>query len=79
MKWLGINVPNYLEEDLKEAGDILSESIKLSRNIFEELYKYGKKKGIPIGCNIESIAIRKAEIEASVELLEEVKKIIKNN
>jgi len=79
MKWLGINVPNYLEEDLKEAGDILSESVKLSRDIFEELYKYGKKKGIPIGCNIESIAIRKAEIEASVELLEEVKKIIKEN
>ena len=77
MKWLGINVPNYLEEDLKESGDILSESIKLSRDIFEELYRYGVKKGIPVGCNIESVAIRKAEIEASVELLQEVKVIIK--
>ena len=77
MKWLGINVPNYLEEDLKDSGDILHESVKLSRDIFEELYKYGTKKGIPIGCNIESVAIRKAEIEASVELLDEVKKIIK--
>lgn len=77
MKWLGINVPNYLEEDLKEAGDILQESVKLSRDIFEELFKYGQKKGIPIGCNVESIAIRKAEIDASVELLNEVKQIIK--
>ncbi|MGB6327537.1 MAG: methylenetetrahydrofolate reductase [Halarcobacter sp.] len=77
MKWLGINVPNYLEEDLKEAGDILQESVKLSRDIFEELYKYGQKKGIPVGCNIESIAIRKAEIEASIDLLDEVKAIIK--
>ncbi len=77
MKWLGINVPNYLEEDLKEAGNILQESVKLSRDIFEELFKYGQKKGIPVGCNIESIAIRKAEIDASVELLEEVKKIVK--
>lgn len=77
MKWLGINVPNYLEEDLKESGDILHDSVKLSRDIFEELYKFGIKKGIPIGCNVESVAIRKAEIEASVELLNEVKEIIK--
>jgi hypothetical protein len=77
MKWLGINVPNYLEEDLKESGDILHDSVKLSRDIFEELYKFGIKKGIPIGCNVESVAIRKAEIEASVELLNEVKAIIK--
>lgn len=79
MKWLGIHVPNYLEEDLKESGDILNESVKLSRDIFEELFKFGKRKGIPVGCNIESVAIRKAEIEASVELLEEVKTIIKEN
>lgn len=77
MKWLGIHVPNYLEEDLKESGDILHDSVKLSRDIFEELYKFGIKKGIPIGCNVESVAIRKAEIEASVELLNEVKEIIK--
>ena len=37
------------------------------------------KRGIPVGCNIESVAIRKAEIEASVELLHEVREIIKNN
>jgi hypothetical protein len=77
MKWLGINIPNYLEEDLKESGDILQESVKLSRDIFEELYKFGLKRGIPVGCNVESVAIRKEEIEASVELLNEVKSIIK--
>ncbi|WP_044415285.1 methylenetetrahydrofolate reductase [Halarcobacter anaerophilus] len=77
MKWLGINIPNYLEEDLKESGDILDASIKLSRDIFEELYSFGLKRGIPIGCNIESVAIRKAEIDASVKLLDEIKAIIK--
>ena len=79
MKWLGINIPNYLEEDLKHSGDILHDSVKLSRDIFEELFLFGKKRGIPVGCNVESVAIRKAEIEASVELLEEVREIIKNN
>ncbi len=77
MKWLGINIPNYLEDELKESGDILHDSIKLSRDIFEELYSFGKKRGIPVGCNVESVAIRKAEIEASIELLDEVHEIIK--
>ena len=76
MKWLGINIPNYLEEDLKESGDILQESVKLSRDIFEELYTFGKKKGLAIGCNVESVAIRKAEIEASIELLHEIQDIM---
>ena len=79
MKWLGINIPNYLEDDLKNSGDILHDSVKLSRDIFEELFLFGKKRGIPVGCNVESVAIRKAEIEASVELLEEVRTIIQNN
>lgn len=77
MKWLGINIPNYLEEDLKESGDILHDSVQLSKNIFEELYKFGLKRGIPVGCNIESVAIRKAEIDASIELLNQIKEIVK--
>lgn len=79
MKWLGINIPNYLEEDLKESGDILHESVELSKDIFKELYTFGTKKGLSIGCNVESVAIRKDEIEASIELLHEVKRIIENN
>jgi hypothetical protein len=76
MKWLGISIPSYLEERLKNSEDILHDSLKLSRDIFEILYFYGKGKGIPIGCNVESVAIRKAEIDASIELLNEVKKIM---
>ncbi|QKJ22838.1 methylenetetrahydrofolate reductase [Poseidonibacter lekithochrous] len=79
MKWLGINIPNYLEEDLKDSGNILEESVRLSKMFFEELYIFGKKRGIPVGCNVESVAIRKEEIDASVDLLNEVKKIIKDN
>lgn len=76
MKWLGINIPPHLEQRLKNSEDILSDSVKLSRDIFEILYYYGKGKGIPIGCNVESVSIRKAEIDASVELLEDIQKII---
>ncbi len=76
MKWLGINIPKHLEERLKNSEDILEESVNLSRDIFEILYFYAKGKGIPIGCNVESVAIRKAEIDASIELLHSIKKIM---
>ncbi len=76
MKWLGIHIPSHLEERLKNSEDILEESVKLSRDIFEILYFYAKGKGIPIGCNVESVAIRKVEIDASIKLLDDVRKIM---
>jgi len=79
MKWLGIHIPELLESKLKESGNILDDSVKFSIAIFENLYTYGLKKGIPIGCNVESVAIRKEEIDASIELLNEVQKIMKRH
>jgi len=79
MKWLGVHIAPSLEERLKNAEDILEESVKTSITKFKALYEYGKEKGIPVGANIESIAIRKVEIDASVRLLNEVKEIIKED
>ena len=76
MKWLGIHIPEHLEQRLKNSQDILEESVKLSLDIFEILYFYAKGKGIPVGCNVESVAIRKVEIDASIRLLEKVKSIM---
>jgi 5,10-methylenetetrahydrofolate reductase len=76
MKWLGINIPLHLENRLKNSEHILEDSVKLSRDIFEILYFYGKGKGIPIGCNVESVAIRKEEIDASIALLNDIRKIM---
>ena len=77
MKWLGVHISPSLEKKLVNSQDILEESVKTSITKFKALYKYGKDKGIPIGANIESIAIRKVEIDASVRLLKEIKEIIK--
>lgn len=77
MKWLGIAIPTVLEKQLLNSQDILNQSVQLSYTIFQELYHYGMQKGIPIGCNVESVAIKKAEIDASVKLLEQVGAIMK--
>jgi len=76
MKWLGIHIPPHLEQRLKNSENILEDSVRLSRDIFEILYFYGKGKGIPIGCNVESVSIRKEEIDASIELLHDIQKIM---
>ena len=75
MKWLGVSVPKWLENDLKKSHSILDKSVNLSLDIFRELLDYCSEKNIPVGCNIESLAIRKDEIDASVYMANEVKKI----
>ncbi len=69
MEWLGISIPSWLKNDLSRSGDILLESMNVCKYIARELLYFAKTKNIPIGFNIESVAIRKAEIDASIELL----------
>ncbi|WP_026884590.1 methylenetetrahydrofolate reductase [Clostridium akagii] len=76
MKWLGINIPKWLENDLMNSNDILQKSLDLSINTFEQLLDFGLEKGIPIGCSIESVSNRKIEIEASIQLTKDIKAIM---
>jgi len=72
MKWLGISFPRWLENDLRTAPDILRKSVDLALQIFADVRAFAKDKGIPLGINVESVSIRKEEIEASGELFEEL-------
>ncbi|RYG06347.1 MAG: 5,10-methylenetetrahydrofolate reductase [Chitinophagaceae bacterium] len=76
MQWLGIQVPKWLYNDLKNSKDILQASIDTSINIASEILNYSSSKNIPIGFNIESVSIRKEEINAANELLNEVSKLV---
>ncbi|NDL66572.1 methylenetetrahydrofolate reductase [Anaerotalea alkaliphila] len=77
IKWLGISVPAHLEEALLQSGDhMLQKSMELSLGIFKELTKFALEHQIPIGCNVESVSIRKEEIEASIRLTREIKAFI---
>lgn len=73
LNWLGVSVPKWVQNDLLNSKDILQKSFDISYNIFHELNDFAREKNIPIGFNIESVAIRKDEIEASIELLQKVK------
>jgi hypothetical protein len=78
MKWLGIAFPRWLENELKFATDPLAKSVELCERIFAEVWDFARDKGIPLGVNVESVSIRKAEIEASVELFLRLHRRIKS-
>lgn len=73
MKWLGISVPRWLENDLMHASDILEKSLDVCVSNWRELKAFADEKGICIGANIESVSIRKVEIEASIELVKQIR------
>jgi len=77
MKWLGIDIPKWLNNDLMHSKDILANSIEVCKSIATGILDYSRTKNIPIGFNIESVAIRKEEIEASIELLKDIKEMMK--
>lgn len=66
MEWLGIHIPETLKEELLASENILNRSVEVCLEIADELTSYCSAKNIPFGFNIESVAIRKEEIEASI-------------
>jgi hypothetical protein len=69
MQWLGIAFPRWLENELRHAPDPLATSLASCERIYAEAWEYARHLDIPLGVNVESVSIRKVEIEASVQLL----------
>jgi len=78
MEWLGIHVPDELKAELKQSADMLQKSVKICLDIAAALTAFCLERSIPFGFNIESIAIRKAEIEASIYLAKEIGQMLKD-
>ncbi len=76
MRWLGISVPRWLENELTHSRDILRTSVDLCVDVFRELHDFASAKDIPLGCNVESVSLRKEEIDASVELVHRIAKVL---
>lgn len=70
--WLGVDVPRWIQNDLRHAGDTLHTSFEHSLGAARELIGYCRRMGVPFGVNVESVSIRLAEIEASVDLAQQL-------
>ena len=76
MQWLGIAFPRWLENELRHAPDPLATSLALCERVCADAWDYARSKGIPLGINVESVSIRKAEIEAASELLARLRAVV---
>lgn len=68
LRWLGVDVPRWMQNDLRHAADTLDASFEQALAMARELVGYCRRLGMPFGLNVESVSIRRAEIEASVNL-----------
>jgi len=72
MEWLGIHIPDSLKQDFKNAPNMLEASTQVCLEIASALITFCKSSSIPFGFNVESVAIKSDEIEASVHLLNRI-------
>lgn len=68
LRWLGVDVPRWIENDLRHATNPLAASLEQAIATAVELGDYCRRLRVPFGLNVESVSIRREEIEASVEL-----------
>ena len=78
LRWLGVEVPRWIENDLKHAADTLEASYQQALTTATELIAYCRTLGVPFGINVESVSIRRVEIEASVRLAHELRTQLKS-
>jgi hypothetical protein len=76
LHWLGVDVPQSLEDHLRHSRDPLAESARQCEAIAGELARHCRGLELPFGFNVESVSIRKAEIEASVTLAAHLREVL---
>ncbi|MBJ7353777.1 MAG: methylenetetrahydrofolate reductase [Thermoleophilaceae bacterium] len=73
LRWLGVDVPRWIENDLAHATDPLEASYHQALANAADLIEFCRKLDMPFGINVESVSSRRVEIEASVRLAEQLR------
>jgi len=68
VQWLGVDVPRWIENELRHADDTLDASYDQAVATAVELIAFCRRVGVPFGLSVESVSIRQVEIDASVRL-----------
>jgi hypothetical protein len=76
LNWLGVVVPRWLENDLRRSDDPLPVSYEQCLHSAQDLRAFARRVGVPIGFNVESVSIRRVEIDAAVALAGELRGLL---
>ena len=52
--WLGVDVPRWIQNDLRHADDTLAASFEHSLGAARELIRYCRRMAVPFGINVET-------------------------
>lgn len=76
LRWLGVDVPRWIENALAHASDTLAESYDLCLTTARDLAAFCQSLSVPFGFNVESVSNRRAEIDTTVRLAAEVRRLV---
>jgi len=72
LRWLGVDVPRWVSNELTNAADPLGLSMLHALDTARDLRGFCDHLGLPCGFNVESVSNRRSEIEAAVHLARQV-------
>ena len=76
MSWLGIDVPGWLRTEITRSQDPLTASYEQCVVNARVLIAFCRRLGLPFGINVESLTNRKVEIDASIDLVREIRGLL---
>jgi hypothetical protein len=76
MSWLGIDVPGWLRTEITRSRDPLTASYEQCVVNARVLIAFCRRLGLPFGVNVESLTNRKVEIDASIDLVREIRSLL---
>ncbi len=56
LRWLSVDVPCWIENDLRHADDTLDASLEHAEHTALELISFCRHLGVPFGINVESVS-----------------------
>lgn len=76
IKWLGISVPEPVERAIFSAADPLAKSVAICRDHLRRILDEAGTGAPPLGVNVESVSIQRAEIEGSIALFHALHEVL---
>lgn len=70
IRWLGVTVTPATERAILGAANPLAASIKICRDNLRRILDQPYRDQIPLGVNVESLSIKRDEIDASIDLFQ---------
>ncbi|MBE9045964.1 hypothetical protein IQ255_16395 [Pleurocapsales cyanobacterium LEGE 10410] len=76
LQWLGVNFPPETEREIFSAQSPVQKSLEVCCRILQQIVEAIEPASVPLGINVESVSIKKNEIDATIELFWQLQKIL---